>query len=495
VAAVTPISVWRDTRGVSGGAPEARMPVATGRLSCVAAGIGPLESLGAGLGDRTVAWFHTDPALRPPSLGHVRAGQGEVDTDVMARTVRAGLESGLPVVGVLRTAGLDTIDGLPGLDGWGRVAAAAAAASGLVPTVLVVDGPCVGGPALLLGLVDVVVMTADAWAYLNGPAAAARMTGAALGVGMAAVDALGGPAVHAASSGAAHLVVPDLEEALASVADLLVHLPDNSHEPVRPVPTADPAERATVVAAAAVPADTRRSYDVRDVIHDLVDDGDFLELQERFGTSVVTGVGRIGGQPVGLVANQPSQLAGALDIEGSQKGARFVRWCDAFGLPLVTLVDTPGFRPGKDQEWRGMIRHGAQLAYAYAMATVPRVCVLLRKAYGGAFIVMDCKTMGNDCCLAWPSAEIAVMGAAGAVEILHRRDLLAAPDDERDTVRKQLEATYEETHLSPRIAAERGYVDAIIDPTDTRAAVAGAIAALTAKREHLPRRRHDNTPL
>lgn len=471
------------------------MPVAAERLSCVQAGVGSLEDLGAGLGDRSVAWFRVDPALRHPTLGHLRAGQGEIDTDVMARSVRSGIECGVPVVGVLRTAGLDTLDGVVGLAGWGVVAAALSAASGMVPTVLVVDGPAVGGPALLLGLADVVVMTERAWAYVNGPAAAARMTGADLGVGMEAVTALGGAPVHAAASGVAHLLVPDVGEALATVADLLVHLPDNNHESVRRVPTDDRADRASVAAAAAVPTDARRSYDVREVIHDLVDDDDFLELRERFGTSVVTGVARIGGQPVGIVANQPNQLAGALDIEGSQKGARFVRWCDAFGLPLVTLVDTPGFRPGKDQEWRGMIRHGAQLAFAYAQATVPRVCVLLRKAYGGAFIVMDCKTMGNDCCLAWPSAEIAVMGAAGAVEILHRRSLAAVADADREVLRKELEADYEATHLTPRIAAERGYVDAVIDPADTRHAVAGAVAALAAKREHLPRRRHDNTPL
>ena len=229
-----------------------------------------------------------------------------------------------------------------------------------------------------------------------------------------------------------------------------------------------------------MPARATASYDVRTVVDDVCDEHTFLELRRNYAPNMVTGLARLGGRPVGIVANQPMYRAGTLDIEASRKAARFVQWCDAFNFPILTFVDTPGFEPGRDLEWRGMIRHGAQLAYAYAMATVPRVCVLLRKAYGGAFIVMDCKTMGNDCCLAWPSAEIAVMGAAGAVEILHRRDLLAAPDDERDTVRKQLEATYEETHLSPRIAAERGYVDAIIDPTDTRAAVAGAIAALTA---------------
>ena len=235
---------------------------------------------------------------------------------------------------------------------------------------------------------------------------------------------------------------------------------------------------------------------MRRVITDVVDDREFIELRARFGTSVVTGLARVAGIPVGVLANQPSQLAGALDIEGSEKGARFVRFCDAFNVPLVTLVDTPGFRPGRDQEWRGMIRHGAKLAFAYAEATVPRVCVVLRKAYGGAYIVMDCKSMGNDCALAWPTAEIAVMGSKGAVEILHRRTLNGATSEgEREARRDQFQADYEAVHLSPATALERGYVDEIIDPADTRGAVAGALMALAAKRERLRPRRHDNIPL
>jgi len=219
-------------------------------------------------------------------------------------------------------------------------------------------------------------------------------------------------------------------------------------------------------------------------------------LQPLIGAGVFAFVfGRVAGLPVGIVANQPSQLAGALDIESSLKGARFVRWCDAFNIPLVTFVDTPGFRPGRDQEWRGIVRHGAKLAFAYAEATVPRVCVVLRKAYGGAYIVMDCKSMGNDCALAWPQAEIAVMGAKGAVEIIHRRELLAAEGRHRDELRERLEAEYVTEHLSPRMAAERGFVDEVIEPDTTRLVVAEALLALTTKRERPTRRRHDNIPL
>ena len=428
--------------------------------------------------DGPVAWFRGAPI--------------QADTEVIARTVAIGVDAGVPVVGVLAGVGVDATAGLASLHGWGALARALAGASGLVPVVLVVDGPCLGGTALVLGLADVVVMTARATAFVNGPQASARITGSAT----LDADLLGGSWVHGARTGVADLVVDDVDEAFDLVADLLDHLPPNNHEPPPAVIAGDPADRPTRDAAGAVPGDGRASYDVRRVIADVVDDREFLELRPRFGTSVVTGVARVAGIPVGLVANQPSQLAGALDIEGSQKGARFVRFCDAFNLPIVTLVDTPGFRPGRDQEWRGMIRHGAKLAFAYAEATVPRVCVVLRKAYGGAFIVMDCKSMGNDCALAWPSAEIAVMGAKGAVEILHRRELNGATSDgDREARRREFEADYEAIHLSPAAALERGYVDEIIDPAGTRDAVAGALVALAAKRERLRPRRHDNIPL
>jgi acetyl-CoA carboxylase carboxyltransferase component len=453
----------------------ARLPVARGRPGTVEAGVGQAGWLPA---DGPVAWF--------------RGASVQADTEVITRTIGMGIEAGVPVVGVLDGVGVDAGAGLGSLTGWGELARVLAGASGVVPVVLVVDGPCLGGPALVLGLADVVVMTARATAFVNGPESSARITGSA------ALDAdlLGGSWVHGGRTGVADLVVDSLDEAFDLVADLLDHLPPNNGEAPPVVSPRDPADRPTRAAAAAVPSDGRASYDVRRVVTDLVDDGELLELRGRFGTSVVTGVARVAGFPVGVLANQPSQLAGALDIEGSQKGARFIRFCDAFNLPIVTLVDTPGFRPGRDQEWRGMIRHGAKLAFAYAEATVPRVCVVLRKAYGGAYIVMDCKSMGNDCALAWPSAEIAVMGARGAVGILHRRALATADsDDAREARRRQFEAEYEAVHLSPATATQRGYVDEVIDPVDTRRAVAGALLALAAKRERLRARRHDNIPL
>ncbi|HEX8804350.1 MAG TPA: carboxyl transferase domain-containing protein [Acidimicrobiales bacterium] len=452
-----------------------RLPIADGRPGRVEAGIGRPP----GFDDiRPVAWF--------------RGTATAAGTELIERTITAGVDAGLPVVGVLTGVGVDTRSDLVALQGFGGIARALVRAAGLVPTVLVVDGPCLGGQALALGLVDVVVMTERATAFVNGARASARLTGTAdLDAGL-----LGGAWVHQARSGVADLVAPDAGAALALVADLLDHLPANNHEPPPAGAPLDPPDRPTHRAAAAVPVDGRASYDVRTVIEDVVDDAAFLELRPRHGASVVTGLARVAGMPVGVVANQPGQLAGALDIEGSQKGARFVRFCDGFGLPLVTFVDTPGFRPGRDQEWRGMIRHGAKLAFAYAEATVPRVCVVLRKAYGGAYIVMDCKSMGNDCALAWPTAEVAVMGAKGAVEILHRRELSAVADEEdRERRRRKLEAEYEAIHLSPTVASERGYIDAVIEPADTRWAVAGALAALASKREHLRPRRHENIPL
>jgi acetyl-CoA carboxylase carboxyltransferase component len=454
---------------------EPRLPVATGHAGAVEAGLGLLPELDS---DRPVAWFR----------GTALTG----DAEVIRRTIVAGVEAGIPVVGVLTGVGADARTGVDGLVGIGTVAHALAGAAGMVPTVLVVDGPCLGGGALALGLADVVVMTERGHAFVNAPATSARFTG----TDHLADDRLGGAWVHHARSGVADLIAPHVDAALALVGDLLDHLPANNHEPPPTIASDDPPDRPARTAAATVPHDGRASYDVRTVIEDLVDDGHFLELRSRYGASVTTGLARVAGMPVGVLANQPSQLAGALDIEGSQKGGRFVRFCDAFGLPVVTLVDTPGFRPGRDQEWRGMIRHGAKLAFAYAEATVPRVCVVLRKAYGGAYIVMDCKSMGNDCAVAWPTAEVAVMGAKGAVEILNRKELSLIDDEERrEKRRRELEAEYEAVHLSPAVAAGRGFIDEVIEPADTRKVIAGALAALADKRERLPRRRHENIPL
>jgi acetyl-CoA carboxylase carboxyltransferase component len=455
------------------------LPVAARRGGAVEAEIRLLGGDG-----QQVGWFRLEG-------GKHRGAVGTVEGETIAKLVRTAVDAGVPVVGVLSTSGADVAEGVPSLHAWGGIAKALACASGIVPIVLVVTGPAVSGPALLLGLADVVVMTEGSFAYVSGPDAVTRFTGVP-----ATHESLGGASMHALRSGVASLLAADEDEALELVYDVLSFLPPNNGVHPSVFRCDDPVDRPVRHALDAVPDAATSSYDVRTVIDDLSDDGWYLELKERHAPNVVTALGRIGGHPVGFVANQPSQLAGTLDIEGSQKAARFVQWCDAFGVPLVTLVDTTGFQPGKDIESRGMIRHGAQLVHAYASASVPRLCVILRKAYGGAYIVMDSKTMGNDLCVAWPKAEIAVMGPPQAVQVLHGRRLAAAENQDAALAeRLDLEADYAERYCTPAIAAARGFVDDVIDPLTTRLVLASALEALAHKRDHSPRRRHSNGPL
>lgn len=399
----------------------------------------------------------------------------------LERGTRAALDARVPLVIVMASSGADIVEGVPALHGWGRAAAALTECSGVVPTIIVIDGPAVSGSALLLGLADFTIMTERSSAFVQGPTMVEQFTGVAI-----SIDELGGAANHARYTGVATQVVPDREAGIAAAMDLLAYLPDNvDQEPPR-WPTDDPADRRCPEAGEQIPDSSTGSYDVRTVAAAIADDDSLLELRDRWASNVVTAFATIDGRPVGIVANQPMTLAGTLDIPASQKAARFVAFCDAFNLPIITLVDTPGFYPGKDLEWRGMIRHGAQLVFSYARATVPRICVILRKSYGGAYIVMDSKTMGNDLCLAWPWAEIAVMGAGQAAAILARR----ASAEER----AEFEADYAERLLNPYVAAERGFIDAVIDPADTRAEISGALAALADKRERLVERKHGNTP-
>ncbi len=351
----------------------------------------------------------------------------------------------IPLVMVLASSGADVSDGVASLHGWGGAARAVTGCSGIVPVVVVVTGPALSGPALLLGLADLVVMTADAFAFVSGPAMVEEFTGVRIGI-----HQLGGTAMHARSSGLCAIEAATEEDAMAHVDHLLSLLPAHADElaPLAPPDGSAGVERVPGLLREIIPARATSSYDVRRVAAALADDDEVTELWTRWSPQLVTALGRIGGRSVGFVANQPQALAGTLDIAASQKGARFVRFCDSFNLPLVTLVDTPGFLPGKDLEWRGMIRHGAELAFAYAEATVPRVCVILRKAFGGAYIVMDSKGLGNDLCFAWPGAEIAVMGAEGAVQILHRK----AGPDEQEALRDE----YADRFLTPWQAAERG---------------------------------------
>lgn len=424
---------------------------------------------------RHVVWLDVDAEVRKGALSSDASSMIE-------HAARVALAERIPLVGVMGSSGADIVEGFAALHGWGLAARALTDCSGIVPTIFVVNGPAVSGPALLLGIADHVVMTEQAYAFVSGPTMVAEFTGVRVDN-----DELGGAATHARYTGAATLVVADDVEATAAVEALLEYLPSHNDELPGRWDVDDDGERLTPEAGELIPPSSTGSYDVRDVIRALCDDGAFLELRGRWAANLVTAFATIDGRPIGVVANQPTALAGTLDIPASQKGAGFINFCDAFNLPILTLVDTPGFYPGKDLEWRGMIRHGAQLVYAYGRATVPRICVILRKSYGGAYIVMDSKRMGNDVCLAWPWAELAVMGAGQAAAILQRR----ATDAERAA----FEADYAQRLLNPYVAAERGYVDAVIDPADTRREIARALDALADKREVLAPRKHGNGPL
>lgn len=434
------------------------------------------DDLNGRLEGRRVVVFKIDPSNRNGALS-------ADDSAVIAQAACTALTQRRPLVGIIASSGADILGGIAALHGWGMAAKAIADCSGIVPIVMVVDGPAVSGPALLLGLADIVVMTESSYAFVSGPSMVAEITGLIVDN-----QGLGGTATHARQTGLPALVAANLEEALDAVANVLSFLPDHvDAEPPRWA-TDDPTDRDAPELDELIPATSTGSYDVRRVIEATADaDAGFLELKARWAPNLVTGFTAVAGRPVGVVANQPVSLAGTLDIPAAQKGAWFVSLCDAFNVAILTFVDTPGYFPGKDLEWRGMIRHGAQMAFAYAEATVPRVCVVLRKAYGGAYIVMDCKTMGNDMCLAWPTAELAVMGAKGAVQILHRR--------ETDAVRLAQEIEYQERYLNPYIAAERGLIDAVVAPHETRRLVARGLDLLAAKQEMLVGRRHGNTPL
>ena len=374
-------------------------------LTPIRSAAGPLFIAGTSLvGDRLVVLARVTSPSGPadPEERNLTTADGMT----LAAAIAMAREKRLPFVGVLATTGVVLEEGIGGSDAWARAARELAKASGVIPTLLVASGPMVSGPALLLGMADIAVFTEDAYAYVNGPKSVEAYTGVPI-----TGTELGGASAHARSTGVAALVAPGIDEALDLVAEVLAYLPDNVEQLASRIDTTDPADRSTPEAGEILPDSPTGSYDVRDIIGSLCDDGELLELRAGWAPNMVTALTSVDGHPIGVVANQTQALAGSIDIPASQKGARFVAMCDAFGLPLLTLVDTSGFLPGKDLEWRGMIRHGAQLAFAYARATVPRIGLIVRKSYGGAYIVMDSKNMGNDVMLAWPSAEVAVMGA------------------------------------------------------------------------------------
>ena len=418
-------------------------------------------------------------AVLARALGTMRRGAiTHADGVRLAEAAEQACDLGVPFVFFVASSGADVQDGIASLHGWGRAAAAISRCSGQVPVIAAATGPVVSGPALLLGLSDLVVMNSEAVAFVSGPQMVAEFTGIHISIGD-----LGGTASHATASGLCAVESDDVD---GTVAELLEYLPSNTDEVPPLAPVHDSVLRATPELRSVIPDRKAAGYDARDVVRTLCDDGEFREVWPRWAGQMVTAFARLGGMPVGFVANQPRILAGTLDIAASQKAARFVRLCDAFNLPIVSLVDTPGFLPGKDLEWRGMIRHGAELAFAYAQASVPRLCLIMRKAFGGAYIVMDSRGIGNDVCLAWPGAEVAVMGASGAAQILYRGLEPGA--------RAERELAYEEAYLNPWPASERGLVDQVIDPADSRIVLCAALGQLCTKRETMVGRKHDVGP-
>ncbi|MEM9036924.1 MAG: acyl-CoA carboxylase subunit beta [Actinomycetota bacterium] len=414
---------------------------------------------------------------------------GEVFAEKIHKVMDLSIKTGAPLIGLNDGAGARIQEGVVSLDGYGGIFHRNVLASGVIPQISVILGPCAGGAVYSPAMTDFIFMVRESsHMFITGPDVVKTVTGEEV-----SLEELGGASTHASKSGVATFVAPDEESVIADVRYLLSFLPSNNLELAPEIPTADDPERECPALDSIIPDSSNVPYDIKRVITEVVDDGEFFEYYPSWAGSIVCGFARVDGQSVGIVGNQPAVLAGVLDIESSEKAARFVRSCDAFNIPLVTFVDVPGFLPGVDQEHGGIIRHGAKLLYAFCEATVPRVQIITRKAYGGAYVVMNSKSIGADIAYAWPSAELAVMGPQGAVEILHRRELADAADPAAR--RDELVSEYTQRTANPYVAAERGYVDDVIQPSETRRKVAAALRVLRSKREDLPKRKHGNVPL
>jgi acetyl-CoA carboxylase carboxyltransferase component len=413
---------------------------------------------------------------------------GEAHAAKIHKIMDMAITAGAPLVSLNDGAGARIQEGVAALAGYGGIFQRNTRASGVIPQISVMLGPCAGGAAYSPALTDFVFMVREtAQMFITGPDVVQAVTGAQV-----THNGLGGADVHAGTSGVAHFAYDDEESCLEEVRFLLSLLPSNNRENPPVVVTEDPADRRCESLLDLVPADGNRPYDMRAVIEELVDDGEFLEVHERWAVNIICALSRLDGQVVGIVANQPQSLAGVLDIAASEKAARFVQMCDAFNIPIITLLDVPGFLPGVDQEHGGIIRHGAKLLYAYCNATVPRISVVLRKAYGGAYIVMDSQSIGADLTFAWPTNEIAVMGAEGAANVIFRRQIASAEDPE--AMRSRMVKEYKAELMHPYYAAERGLVEDVIEPAETREVLIRSLAMLRTKHADLPARKHGNPP-
>ena len=432
--------------------------------------------------DRTVYVFSQDFTVFGGSLG-------EVHSEKITKLMDIAMKNGAPVIGLNDSGGARIQEGVVSLAAYAYVFQRNVMASGVIPQISVVLGPCAGGAVYSPAMTDFVIMVQDSsYMHITGPEVIKAVTHAEV-----TSEELGGAMTHNSRSGAAHFAAADEEDALEIVRGLLSFLPQNNSEHPHPVPTDDAADRMDEELNSIVPDNPNKPYDMKKVIGHIVDDGEFLEVHEHYAKNIIVGFARFGGMAVGIVAQQPLVLAGVLDIECSRKAARFVRCCDAFNIPLVTLVDVPGFLPGIDQEHNGIIVNGAKLLYAYCEATVPKITVITRKAYGGAYDVMASKHIRGDINYAWPSSEIAVMGPDGAVGVIHRREIAAAEDPVAR--RAELADSYREAFANPYIAAARGYVDDIIEPAETRPRIIEALEMLRNKRDANPPKKHGNIPL
>ncbi|HYA16953.1 MAG TPA: acyl-CoA carboxylase subunit beta [Bryobacteraceae bacterium] len=411
----------------------------------------------------------------------------ETNAQKICKVMDLAMKTGAPFIGLNDGGGARIQEGVVSLGGYADIFLRNTLASGVIPQISAVMGPCAGGSVYSPAITDFVFMVADtSYMFITGPDVIKTVTHEDV-----TKEALGGSMTHNSVSGCGHFISRDDAECVQMIRELLSYLPQNNQEDPPREASTDPIDRADKELDSIVPPESNLPYDIKDVIHRVVDDGNFFEVHEHFAKNIVVGFARLDGRPVGIVANQPAFLAGCLDINSSVKGARFVRFCDAFNIPLITFEDVPGFLPGTDQEFGGIIRHGAKLLYAFAEATVPKITVITRKAYGGAYCVMGSKHIRTDVNFAWPSAEIAVMGAEGAVNIVYRREL-ANGDPE---LRQQKIAEFNERFASPFVAAERGYIDDVIEPHETRARVIRALRMLENKVDTMPKKKHGNIPL
>lgn len=407
----------------------------------------------------------------------------------ICKAMNMAIKSGAPMIGLIDSGGARIQDGVDSLAGYSSIFERNVVASGVIPQISVILGPAAGGATYSPALTDFIFMTqGTGQMYITGPDVIKAVTGEQV-----SLEDLGGAFVHATKSGVAHFIFPSEDECIGNVRRLLGFLPNNNMEEPPLNQSNDDPERRDEGLRHVIPTNPNHPYNMLDVIHSTFDDGEFMEVHQMFAPNVLVGFARVGGRSVGVVAQQPDHLAGVLDINASVKAARFVRFCDAFNIPLVTFIDVPGFMPGTSQEYGGIIKHGAKLIYAYAEATVPKISFLTRKAVGGAYIVMSSKNLRGDVNYAWPTGSIAVMGADGAVNVLNRRELASA--DRPSELREKLVKEYEEQHMNPYVAATKGMIDDVIDPAETRPKLHKALEMLSNKRESLPPKKHGSIPL